>query len=222
MPRPPVTPTFSLMPRATRYPVPAARTAVEQVILRSRFLCTVGRAETPEAAHAFVREVREEWPDAGHHATAWVAGSPGSTTRIGMSDDGEPHGTAGRPMLHVLLHCGVGEVVAVVSRWFGGTKLGTGGLARAYAGSVELALASLPTVERIESATLEVTFGYDRLDAMQRLLPRFEAEVLEASYLARVQFTLRLPIEVRDALIAAATDLAHGDIVIHHRREASP
>ncbi|HEX4932653.1 MAG TPA: YigZ family protein, partial [Gemmatimonadaceae bacterium] len=104
-----------------RYPVPAERVRAELVIERSRFICTMGRAETSEAAHAFVKEVQGEFADATHNCWAFVAGAPGSTARIGMSDDGEPHGTAGRPMLTVLMHSGVGEVVAVVTRYFGGT-----------------------------------------------------------------------------------------------------
>ena len=87
-----------------RYPVPARRHRVEQTIDRSRFLCTVERTPTVEAAQAFIRAMNAEFPDATHNCWAYVAGAPGSTSRIGMSDAGEPHGTAGRPMLTVLLH----------------------------------------------------------------------------------------------------------------------
>ncbi|HSR43143.1 MAG TPA: YigZ family protein, partial [Longimicrobiales bacterium] len=116
--------------------MPARVHRVEEVVRRSRFVTTLARAPDAEAAAAFVQRIRDEMPDATHHCWAFVAGPPGNTRAMGMSDDGEPHGTAGRPMLTALLHGGVGEVVAVVARWFGGTKLGTGGLARAYAGGV--------------------------------------------------------------------------------------
>src|SRR5690606_7146777 len=104
--------------------------------------------------------LRAEYPDATHNCWAFVAGPPGDTASIGMSDAGEPHGTAGRPMLDVLLHSDVGEVVAVVTRYFGGTKLGTGGLVRAYGGAVQHALAELPTTLHVERTRLAFTTGY--------------------------------------------------------------
>ncbi|NCW45442.1 MAG: YigZ family protein, partial [Gemmatimonadaceae bacterium] len=113
---------------SARYQVPRERHRVEQVIDRSRFICTVERVQSVEEAQAFVRAMNAEFADATHNCWAYVVGAPGSTDRIGMSDDGEPHGTAGRPMLTVLQHCGVGEIAAVVTRYYGGTKLGTGGL----------------------------------------------------------------------------------------------
>src|SRR4051812_21661975 len=118
-----------------RYPIPAARHRAELTIERSRFICTIAHAAEPDDAHAFIREMNAEFGDATHNCWAFVAGPPGDTNRIGMSDDGEPHGTAGRPMLTVLTHSGVGDIVAVVTRYYGGTKLGTGGLVKAYGGA---------------------------------------------------------------------------------------
>ncbi|MBI3789360.1 MAG: YigZ family protein, partial [Gemmatimonadetes bacterium] len=148
----------------TRYPIPAGRHRAEQVIDRSRFVATLDRAATPDEAHEVLRAVAAEFDDATHHALAFVAGPPGSTTHVGMSDAGEPHGTAGRPMLTVLLHGGVGDIVAVCTRWYGGTKLGTGGLARAYGGTVQLALATLPRSEKVELVAL----AHHRLPARDR------------------------------------------------------
>ena len=156
------------MRSADRYPVPAARHRVEECIQRSRFICTVQRAITPEAAQAFIKEMNVEFADATHNCWAYVAGPPGSSDRIGMSDDGEPHGTAGRPMLTVLVHGGVGEITAVVTRYYGGTKLGTGGLVKAYGGVVQLALATLPREERVDLVSVQVTVGYPNIAAMQR------------------------------------------------------
>ncbi len=145
-----------------RYPIPAARARAELVIERSRFVCTVSRAESPDAAHAFIKEMQGEFANATHNCWAFVAGPPGSTARIGMSDDGEPHGTAGRPMLTVLMHSGVGEIAAVVTRYYGGTKLGTGGLVRAYSAAVQEALARLERRERVDP----------RASALRRRPPR--------------------------------------------------
>lgn len=99
----------------------------EEVIRRSRFIVSMARVQGPDQAKAFIERIRVEHPDATHNCWAFQAGPAGSTAFAGCSDDGEPKGTAGRPMLTVLLHCGVGEIAAVVTRYFGGTLLGTGG-----------------------------------------------------------------------------------------------
>ena len=112
------------MPKNPRYPIPASLHRVEQEIERSRFITTVAPAPTVEEAKAFIARIREEFPDANHNCWAYVVGPPGSTGMAGMSDDGEPHGTAGRPMLTALLHGNVGDVAVVVTRYFGGTLLG--------------------------------------------------------------------------------------------------
>src|SRR5215217_5406636 len=133
-----------------RYLIPAERHRTHEEIERSKFVTTVAPAPTIDDAQAFLAAMRAEFPDATHNCWAYVVGPPGSTTRIGMSDDGEPHGTAGRPMLTMLLHGGLGDVAAVVTRYYGGTKLGTGGLVRAYGGAVQEALLGLPRAERVE------------------------------------------------------------------------
>lgn len=176
-----------------RYPVPAGRHRVEETILRSRFITTVAPATTVAEATAFVREISAEFPDATHNCWAYLVGPPASTTFIGMSDDGEPHGTAGRPMLHVLLHTDLGDVVAVVTRYYGGQKLGTGGLARAYSGGVQAALATLPTAERVDLVTAHLVVDYANVSAVQLLLGAMEAELVKQDYLERVSFELRLP-----------------------------
>src|SRR3954462_12954912 len=161
-----------------RYPVPGTRHRTECTIERSRFICTIERVSGPEEAQAFIREMNAEFADATHNCWAYLIGAPASTDRVGMSDAGEPHGTAGRPMLTVLLHGGIGDVAAVVTRYYGGTKLGTGGLVKAYGGAVQHALATLPITERIDYVELAVTLGYPSIDALRQLLPAYEAEVL--------------------------------------------
>jgi uncharacterized YigZ family protein len=175
------------------YPVPARTHRVADVIERSRFIATAGRAATAGDARAFIDGVRGEFPDATHHCWAYVAGPPGSTAVMGMSDAGEPHGTAGRPMLDVLLHSGIGEVVAVVTRYFGGTKLGRGGLARAYGGSVQHALESLPLAERVLLVELTVTVGYADVESLRRLAAALAVEVYEEEYAATVRYRLGVP-----------------------------
>ena len=95
----------------------------EEEIKRSRFITTLARADSRERALAFVDAIKKEFPDARHNCWAYAAGRPGDTAQVGQSDDGEPHGTAGRPMLNQLLSGGVGELAAVTTRYFGGIKL---------------------------------------------------------------------------------------------------
>lgn len=115
-------------------------------VKRSRFIATVARAETEENARQMISGVRAAFPDARHHCSAYVIRPEGLGPRMHSSDDGEPAGTAGNPMLEVLQHSGLENVVAVVTRYFGGTLLGTGGLVRAYSGAVQEALAAAPLV----------------------------------------------------------------------------
>lgn len=195
------------MSPSDRYLVPGGRQRVTEEIQRSRFITTVAPAGTIADATEFIREVSAEFADATHNCWAYVVGPPGSTARIGMSDDGEPHGTAGRPMLHVLLHSDLGDVAAVVTRYYGGQKLGTGGLVRAYSGGVQAALAALPRAERVELLQATLTVDYPNLQTVQQLLAAGEAEIVAQQYLERVSFQLRLPRgrleELRDRIMDA-------------------
>ena len=177
---------------------------------RSRFVTTLAHAPDSVAARAFVERTREELPDATHHCWAFLAGPPGSTRSVGMSDAGEPAGTAGRPMLTVLLHSGVGEVVAVGSRWFGGTKLGTGGLARAYAGGVKLALDSLPTVQKVRREEVEVVVGYAAVDALQRIVDSLHGRLQKERYGVEVSYRVALPADRTEELTSAVASLTAG------------
>lgn len=138
-------------------PVPARAVRTELVVERSRFLTTLEPVASVAAADDVVARVRREFPDARHHCTAWVLGEDGQEQR--SSDDGEPAGTAGAPMLTSLRGAGVTDVVAVVTRWFGGTLLGTGGLVRAYGGSVSAAVAEAGTVPRRRVDLVRVSAG---------------------------------------------------------------
>jgi uncharacterized YigZ family protein len=202
---------------ALRYLVPAAVHRVEEEVLRSRFVTTVARAATLEAARAVVTRVRGEFPDASHHCWACVAGPPGSTAAVAMSDDGEPHGTAGRPMLHALLHAPVGEVVAVVTRYFGGTLLGKGGLVRAYTAGVTAALATLPTKLRVAMTRVAVEVEYAHVDGLRRALPAWEATVLGEVYEGTVGYEIELPTERVAGFEAALRDLTAGDVLFEVR-----
>lgn len=193
-----------------RYPIPASTHRTTETIQRSRFITTIERVSTVEEAEAFVARVRAEFPDATHNCWAYLVGPPGSTSRVGMSDDGEPHGTAGRPMLTMLLHGGMGDVAAVVTRYYGGTKLGTGGLVRAYGGCVQQALASAPRAEKVELAHARVTIDHASVSALQRLLPSLEANVVAQEWGAQATFDVELPAMRLEELRSAVGDLTRG------------
>ena len=197
----------------SRFPIPAADAAApfqtEIIIRRSRFLTHCAHTPGMEAARAFVEQIRTKHADATHNCWAFVAGAPGHSGQVGFSDDGEPHGTAGRPMLQVLLHCGVGEITMVVTRWFGGVKLGTGGLVRAYQDSVRENLATLPLAEKVPTVELDVQLDYAHLDRLHRLLPTFEARVGAEAYDQAARVRICLPEALRgpfEEAIAGRTD----------------
>jgi len=197
-----------------RYAIPSRIYRVEELIQRSRFITAAAHAPDANAANAFVDSVRELFPDATHHCWAFVAGPPGSTAHIGMSDDGEPHGTAGRPMLTVLLHSGVGEVVTVCTRYFGGVKLGTGGLSRAYAGGVKLLLQTLPTELKIKRVHVSVRVAYPHVESLQRLLDDLEVVVEHEEYGEEVRYQIAVPVMTLETLREQLAQLTSGEGVL--------
>ncbi len=197
-----------------RYAIPSRIYRVEELIQRSRFITTAAHAPDANAANAFVDSVRELFPDATHHCWAFVAGPPGSTAHIGMSDDGEPHGIAGRPMLTVLLHSGVGEVVTVCTRYFGGVKLGTGGLSRAYAGGVKLLLQTLPTELKIKRVHVSVRVAYPHVESLQRLLDDLEVVVEHEEYGEEVRYQIAVPVMTLETLREQLAQLTSGEGIL--------
>ena len=194
----------------TRYPIPAQRFRTEIEVERSRFITTVQEVTSPEAAQAFAAELKAEFPDANHNCWAYLVGPPGSSDRVGLSDDGEPHGVAGKPMLTTLQHSGLGDTAVVVTRYFGGIKLGKGGMVRAYTAAVQTALETLPRTLRIDWAYLNISFDYNLLTLLQRRFTDFEAEELESHYADKVSLKLRLPQEQQAAFEKMFTDLTAG------------
>jgi uncharacterized YigZ family protein len=201
---------------STGYPVPSGRHRLEISVQRSRFIATLAPAPDEAAVVEFLQSVRAEFPDATHHCWAFVAGPAGDTARVGMSDDGEPHGTAGRPMLTTLLHSGVGEVAAVVTRFYGGVKLGKGGLSRAYSGAVSEALASLATVQRIERIDVRVRLAFAAAGSLFRLLEALGAEGRGEDYTedGALEVRTRLPKDALSQFEAAIAGLTAGAGVV--------
>lgn len=160
-------------------------------IQRSRFRCVVARVDDVDAATAVIARVRKEGPDATHHCTALRIGDPDTGNLVARSnDDGEPGGTAGAPMLEVLTRRGLTDVVAVVSRWFGGTKLGAGGLIRAYSGVLAETLDHVGTLRRVRHHELLLSVPHDRAGRIEHDLRHSPYLLCDTDYGADVTFTV--------------------------------
>lgn len=195
------------------YPIPAATARVELRVVNSRFIATIGAAHTVEEARAFIEQVRAEFPDATHNVFAFRVGY-GSSVTEGMSDDGEPAGTAGRPALAVLRGADLGDVVLVITRYFGGTKLGMGGLVRAYTSAAQAALDALPRTERAERHTGRLVIPYRLYEQVRRLAEAHGGEVIAEDFAAEITFTLALPAEACAAFEGALADLSAGQVAV--------
>ena len=174
----------------------------------SRFIGSVAPAASADEADAFVARVRARYPDARHWCFAWrLAGEGG---RFRYDDDGEPSGSAGRPILRQLDARGLTDAVVVVTRWFGGTKLGVGGLVRAYGAAAAAVLDEAPIRESRVTRPVVVTHGYDRSGAVQAALAAFDLEPASADYGERVRLVCRVPVSQVDAFLIALRDRTAG------------
>ncbi len=194
------------------YRIPGSTHRTSETINRSKFIATLGHASSPGDAKSFIRRIKSEFSDATHNCWAYQAGPPGDEVHVGMSDDGEPRGVAGGPMLKILVHSGVGEIVAVVSRWYGGVKLGKGGLVRAYGGAVKKALASLDLVEKRALIELNISVAYPDIKAVKRIAKSLDAAVTGERYEERCALVLSAPVKNEEELRLALTSQTRGDV----------
>jgi len=179
--------------------------------VNSRFIATIGEARTAEEAREFIDQIRREFSDASHNVYAFRAGY-GLSVIEGMSDDGEPSGTAGRPALSVLRGADLGDVVLVITRYFGGTKLGTGGLVRAYTDSAQAALAALLTTERVEQRRGILEIPYNLYKRIKMLIATFEGETSSEDFGGSVTIEATFPVDRCAAFNTALLELSNGQI----------
>ena len=194
---------------SSRYPIPAQETRVQLRVVNSRFIATIGAARTVQEAKAFIDRIRAEFHDATHNVYAFRVGYGASVTE-GMSDDGEPPGTAGRPALTVLRGEDLGDVALVITRYFGGTKLGTGGLVRAYTEAAQAALAALPRGERVERRRVQLVTPYNLYERVKQVIEAHSGEVEGEDFAGEVTLTLVFPIDDVGSFAAALSELSAG------------
>lgn len=197
------------------YDIPAEPLSIsEETIKKSRFITLLAHTEGVEAAKAFVQQSKAEHPTARHHCWAYVAGAPDDSQQLGFSDDGEPSGTAGKPMLAQLMGSQVGEITAVVVRYYGGIMLGTGGLVKAYGGGVQQALKQLARKQKIPMRRFQLRCDYAQLSDIERLVQRFEGELLKTDFLDVVSITLALPWAQVAGFTQNLTDVSRGMLTL--------
>lgn len=180
----------------------------EIVEKKSRFIANVQATYTEEEAAAFIESVRKKYWDARHHCYAYILGEQGQTVRF--SDDGEPSGTAGRPILEVLSGSGIRNLTLVVTRYFGGTLLGTGGLVRAYTQVAQAGLAKSRVAVMCYGYAFTVKTDYNGIGKIQYLLGKHGIPIGESVYTEQVSIEFLVPFEERERLIKEITEATAG------------
>lgn len=200
-----------------KYKSVAGETVTEKIIEKSRFITVTRHICGDEEAKAFIEEVRGKHADATHNCYAYVGDDLGNLLRF--SDDGEPQGTAGMPMLEVLRVSGLRQVAAVVTRYFGGIKLGAGGLVRAYSGCVAENIAAAKKVLYQTCAESEYAVDYPEVDAALRFFGKEECNVIATGYADKVCFTVAVKAEDEEKFNAALNNFLNGRVTVIKKRE---
>lgn len=194
---------------AKRYPIPAAEARAEIEVKKSRFIAAAVPAFTVEEARAFIARIKNEFSDASHNVPAFLVGF-GSSVTAHCSDDGEPSGTAGRPVLAVLQGSGLGDIAVVVTRYFGGTKLGTGGLVRAYGDATKAVLNVLPRAEKVPTHTVLLALPYNLLERVRLLVEVWNGRILDETFAADVTMTMQFTVARFPGFQDTLRELSHG------------
>lgn len=191
--------------------VPLEAVRAELRVSNSRFIACLSPADSVAAAREFIASVKTEFPDATHHVPAFAIGGGNAVTEF-CSDDGEPSGTAGRPLLSVIKGSGFGNVAIVVVRYFGGTLLGTGGLVRAYQDAGKAALAAARGAILRPTATLALSPPYAMFERAKSLAAGLGARIVSERFGEAVEMELEIPEEALERFSAGLSDLSSGSL----------
>ena len=184
--------------------------SAEQIIDKSRFIVHIKPVETKEEADEFIKEKKKEYKDATHNVPAMVVGDKMQIQWA--SDDGEPQGTSGAPIVQMLVNEGITNVAVVVTRYFGGIKLGTGGLVRAYTGSAKLGIEAAGICEVREMTSVEVSADYSLFNRIQTYKFDFDVEITDIVYTDKVSFSMVLKPELKEELKKILSNISGGAI----------
>ena len=193
------------------YSVPLTEIRREHMVVNSRFIATLAPVSTVEAARAFIARLKTEFADATHNVPAYILGGGNTVTEF-CSDDGEPAGTAGKPALAVLRGSGLGDVAVVITRYFGGTLLGTGGLVKAYTESTQMVVNMVGRGRQVQVHMAMLAIPYNLLERVRMMAVRQQAELLAEDYAADITITLRIPVVSFEAFQDELRELSAGKI----------
>lgn len=194
-----------------RYLIPAQETRTEITISKSLFIATIAPAFNVADAKTFIKKIKAEFNNASHNVPAYVLGHGVSLTAH-CNDNGEPSGTAGRPALAVLQGSGIGDAAVVVTRYFGGTKLGKGGLVRAYGDAVRSVLEVVPLAEKIATHTVMIAFPYSNYERVKLLINSHHGKIFDTEFAADITLTCQFPLVDFPAFQLALSEMTHGKI----------
>nr|CBA71814.1 conserved hypothetical protein [Arsenophonus nasoniae] len=190
--------------------IPAESVVVTEEIKKSRFITYLEHTDGVVEAKNFIQTIKHKYPDARHHCWAYVAGRPDDCQQLGFSDDGEPTGTAGKPMITQLLASHIGEISVVVVRYFGGIKLGTGGLVRAYGNSVQQALSLLNTQQKVLQKYYLIYCEYAHIKMVEQLIQQSAGQILVREYSENVILEISLPANAEQKFADKLRNLSRG------------
>jgi len=193
------------------YTVPLNEIRREHVVVNSRFIATLAPVFSVEEARVFVTRIKKEFADASHNVPAHIIGGGNTVTEF-CSDDGEPSGTSGKPALAVLRGSGLGDVAVVVTRYFGGTLLGTGGLVKAYTESTQLVVNAVERGQKIAVHVSMLAIPYKLLERVRLIVERNGGDVLGEEYAGDIMLTLQFPVELLDGFQKELQELSAGKL----------
>lgn len=196
-----------------KYLVPAHEMRREFKVLNSRFITTLVPAENVEAARRVIERVQKEFPDASHHIPAYIIGH-GDSQVSHCSDAGEPSGSAGRPALSVLQGSGLGDVIVVVTRFYGGTNLGIGGLVRAYGDAVRSVVNEVHRAYKVLAHTINLTYPYPFVERIRLLVGSLNGKIIKEEFGAEVQLTAQFPVENLADFEQKVAELTNGGVQV--------
>lgn len=196
------------------YLIPAETISFTEEIKKSQFITYLAHTDGIEAAKDYIQSIKAQYPDARHHCWAFVAGRPDDSQKLGFSDDGEPTGTAGKPIMAQLLGSNLGEVTCVVVRYFGGIKLGTGGLVKAYGNGAQQALKILPTKTKVPQKIFNLVCDYSLINAIEQLLVQVNGTVLHSDYNETVSLQIAIPATLEQEVNDKLCDISRGALTL--------